>query len=84
MLSAEGGVDVETVAARDPAAISRIHIDPVDGLSQQACREWVRAARIGESVADAVASVLVTLYGAYVDADADLVEVNPLIVTVRR
>ncbi|MYE09565.1 MAG: ADP-forming succinate--CoA ligase subunit beta [Acidimicrobiaceae bacterium] len=81
MLSAEGGVDIETVAARDPDAIARIHIDPVDGLSQPACRQWVQAARITGSAADAVADVLVTLYGAYVDADADLVEVNPLIVT---
>ena len=81
MLSAEGGVDIETVAARDPEAIARIHIDPVDGLTQPECRQWVRAARIGGAVADAVADVLVTLYGAYADADADLVEVNPLIVT---
>ncbi len=81
MLSAEGGVDVETVAARDPDAIARIHIDPVDGLTQPACRQWVKAARIPGSVADAVTDVLVTLYGAYVDADADLVEVNPLILT---
>ncbi len=81
MLSAEGGVDIETVAARDPDAIARIHIDPVDGLTPQECRQWVDAARIPGAVADAVADVLVTLYGAYVDADADLVEVNPLIVT---
>ena len=81
MLSAEGGVDIETVAARDPDAIARIHIDPVDGLSPQACRQWVGAARITAAVADAVADALVILYGAYVDADADLVEVNPLIVT---
>jgi len=81
MLSAEGGVEIETVAERDPGAIARIHIDPVDGLSQQACRQWVEAARIPEAVADAVAAVLETLYRAYVDADADLVEVNPLIVT---
>ena len=81
MLSAEGGVDIETVAALDPDAIARIHIDPVDGLTQPACRQWVRAARIPGSAADAVADVLVTLYGAYVDADADLVEVNPLTVS---
>ena len=81
MLSVEGGVEIETVAARDPDAIARIHIDPVDGLSQQACRQWVRAARIPEAVADALAGDLETLYRAYVNADADLVEVNPLIVT---
>ena len=81
MLSAQGGVDIETVAAEDPGAIARIHIDPVDGLVLEACRQWVRDARIPQAVTDAVASVLVTLYGAYVEADADLVEVNPLIVT---
>ncbi|MCY4663996.1 MAG: ADP-forming succinate--CoA ligase subunit beta, partial [Acidimicrobiaceae bacterium] len=81
MLSVEGGVEIETVAARDPDAIARIHIDPVDGLSEQSCRQWVQTARIPETVAGAVTDVLVTLYGAYVDADADLVEVNPLIVT---
>ena len=81
MLSAEGGVDIETVAASDPGAIARIHIDPVDGLSLDACRQWVRDARIDDAAGDAVASVLETLYRAYVDADADLVEVNPLVVT---
>ena len=81
MLSAEGGVEIETVAERDPDAIARIHIDPVDGLSEQDCRQWVSAARIPEAVAGAVADALETLYRAYVDADADLVEVNPLIVT---
>ena len=81
MLSAEGGVEIETVAERDPDAIARIHVDPVDGLSEQDCRQWVSAARIPEAVAGAVADALVTLYRAYVDADADLVEVNPLIVT---
>ena len=81
MLSAEGGVEIEAVAERDPGAIARIHIDPVDGLSRRACRQWVRAARIPEAVGDAVAAALDTLYRAYVDADADLVEVNPLIAT---
>ncbi len=81
MLSAEGGVEIEAVAARDPEAIARIHIDPVDGLSAEQCRQWVRAARISGTAADAVGDVLAALYRAYVDADADLVEVNPLIVT---
>ena len=80
MLSAEGGVEIETVAAAAPEAVARIHIDPVDGLSPQACRRWVEAARLPEA-ADAVAEALLGLYGVYMDADADLVEVNPLIVT---
>ncbi len=35
MLSAQGGIDIETVAAESPEAIARIHVDPVDGLSEQ-------------------------------------------------
>ncbi len=81
MLSAQGGVDIETVAADDPEAIARIHIDPVDGLSPQQCQQWVQDAQIPAPANAAVAQVLDNLYRAYCEADADLVEVNPLIVT---
>ena len=81
MLSAEGGVEIETVAEENPEAIARIHVDPVDGLSEQACRAWVEAARIPDGASEGVARILPVLYDAYVDADADLAEVNPLILT---
>ncbi len=81
MLSIEGGVEIETVAARDPGAIARIHIDPVDGLSQPECDRWVTASGVRETAAAAVADVLLRLYRVYVDIDADLVEVNPLVLT---
>ncbi len=45
MLSAQGGVEIEQVAEENPDAISRIHVDPVDGLSEAQCR---RVGRIGE------------------------------------
>ena len=38
MLSAQGGVDIEEVAATAPEAIARIHIDPTEGLTAEACR----------------------------------------------
>src|SRR5215470_3047915 len=41
MLSAQGGVDIEGVAAENPEAIARIHIDPVTGLTEAQAREWV-------------------------------------------
>ena len=44
MLSAQGGVDIEQVADENPDAIARIHIDPVEGLTEAACRAWVAAA----------------------------------------
>ena len=46
MLSAEGGVEIETVAEENPDAIAKIWIDPVDGLTEAACREWVAAANL--------------------------------------
>jgi succinyl-CoA synthetase beta subunit len=81
MLSAQGGVEIEQVAADDPEAIARIHVDPVDGLSETACREWVLAAGLNPDATDGAVDVLLKLYQCYVDADADLVEINPLILT---
>lgn len=81
MLSAEGGVEIETVADENPDAIAKIWVDPVDGLSEQACREWVLAANLNPDVTDGAVDMLLKLYTAYVEGDADLVEINPLIVT---
>jgi succinyl-CoA synthetase beta subunit len=80
MLSAQGGVEIEAVAETDPDAIAKIHIDPVDGLSAEACREWVLAAKLNPDVTDGTVDILLKLYRAYVEGDADLVEINPLIV----
>jgi len=80
MLSARGGVDIEAVAAEEPEAIARVHVDPVDGLSDDRCREWVREAKLDEAAQDGVVDVLLELYRAYTDGDADLVEINPLVV----
>ena len=81
MLSAQGGVDIEEVAATDPDAIAKIHVDPVDGLSEAQCRAWVEAAKLDDVATDGAVDILMKLYEAYVDGDADLVEINPLILT---
>jgi succinyl-CoA synthetase beta subunit len=81
MLSARGGVDIEEVAKDEPGAIARLHVDPVDGLSETAAREWVERAKLSPAATDGVVEVVLKLYRAYVDGDADLVEVNPLILT---
>jgi len=81
MLSARGGVDIEQVAAEDPGAIARLHVDPVEGLSPAACRAWVEAANLDGRATEGGVDVLTRLYEAYVDGDADLVEINPLILT---
>lgn len=81
LLSSEGGVDIEQVAADTPEAIARLHIDPLVGLGEEACRAWVEQAGLGADVVPAAADVLVDLYRCYSEGDADLVEVNPLVVT---
>ena len=81
MLSAQGGVEIEQVAEENPDAIARIHVDPVDGLSEARCREWVAAAGLNPAATDGAVDILLKLYRAYTEGDADLVEINPLIFT---
>ena len=79
MLSAEGGVEIETVADENPDAIAKIHIDPVEGLTEANCRAWVEAANLNPEATDGTVDILMKLYTAYVEGDADLCEINPLI-----
>jgi len=81
MLSKEGGVEIETVAEENPDAIAKIWVDPVVGLSEQAVRDWVAAARLPEAAVEGSVDILQKLYTAYTVGDADLVEINPLILT---
>ncbi len=81
MLSARGGVDIEQVAEEEPGAIALIHVDPVDGLSEDVCRAWVEEAKLDARATDGAVDVLTMLYRAYTEGDADLVEINPLILT---
>jgi succinyl-CoA synthetase beta subunit len=81
MLSAEGGVEIETVAETNPDAIAKIWIDPVDGLTPDVAREWVLAAKLNPAATDGAVDILTKLYTAYTEGDADLTEINPLILT---
>ena len=79
MLSAEGGVEIETVAEENPDAIAKIWIDPVDGLTETAARDWVVAAKLDPRATEGAVDILQKLYRAYTEGDADLTEINPLI-----
>jgi succinyl-CoA synthetase beta subunit len=81
MVSAQGGVDIEEVAGRDPGAIARLHVDPSVGLADDDARQLVSAAGLDPAAAAEVAAVLTSLYRCYVEGDADLVEINPLVLT---
>ena len=84
MVSARGGVDIEQVADEDPSAIARLHVDPVDGLSEAGARQLVDEAGLDEEAKQGAVDILQKLYRCYVDGDADLVEINPLILTPER
>lgn len=81
MLSSEGGVEIEVVAAQNPDAVAKIWVDPVVGLSEEVAREWVRAAKLAPEATDGAVDILLKLYRCYIDGDASLTEINPLILT---
>jgi succinyl-CoA synthetase beta subunit len=81
MLSAQGGVEIEEVAATNPEAIAMLHVDPVDGLSLEDARGWVDRAGLDEGARAQAAEILVKLYACYTEGDCDLAEINPLIYT---
>jgi len=81
MVSARGGIDIEQVAAEDPEAIARLHVNPLDGLSIETARELVERAGLDPEARDGAAEIIMKLYECYIDGDADLVEINPLVLT---
>ena len=84
MVSAKGGMDIEAVAAEDPEALVKEHIDPTRPFTAAAARPIIDAAGLDEDVRDAAAEVLAKLAEVASSEDASLIEVNPLIVTAGR
>jgi succinyl-CoA synthetase beta subunit len=81
MLSAAGGMDIEQVAAERPDELARLHIDPLIGFQPHHARWLAFHAKIDPEAMKGVIDVLDRLYRAFVDLDAMLMEVNPLIWT---
>ncbi len=81
MLSRMGGMDVEEIAEKDPKAMARLHVDPLVGFQAFHGRRLAFEAGIAEDVVRPVGSLLERLYEAFIEEDAMLVEVNPLLVT---
>jgi succinyl-CoA synthetase beta subunit len=81
MASREGGMEIEQLAVERPEALARIPVDALDGIDAAKAAEIVAAAKFPAEVADAVADVIVKLWGVFVAEDATLVEVNPLVKT---
>ncbi|HEY8502099.1 MAG TPA: ADP-forming succinate--CoA ligase subunit beta, partial [Solirubrobacterales bacterium] len=84
MVSAKGGMDIEAVAAEDPDALVKRHVDPTRPFDAAAAREIVADAGLAEDALDQAAEALVKLEEVAREEDATLIEVNPLIVTSDR
>jgi succinyl-CoA synthetase beta subunit len=81
MASADGGMDIEEVAAKTPERIHRVHIEPGVGLVPFEARQLGFAIGLDGSQVNKAVKLMTALYAAFVATDASLVEINPLVVT---
>lgn len=81
MVSPRGGMDIEAVAGQEPAAVLRLLIDPLVGLNQFQVNRMVKFLGIEGRAGRQAGVLLQRMYRLYVDYDATLVEVNPLVTT---
>jgi succinyl-CoA synthetase beta subunit len=82
MLTTEGGVEIEQVAEENPEALARLHIDPLEGYQPYQARRLIYGARIDDpDEQKQIVAIVEKLYRCFVESDAMLTEINPLIVT---
>ena len=81
MASSEGGMDIEEVAAHTPEKIHKVWIDPVKGLTDAECDDVSRKIGVPEAALAESRASLQGLYRAFVEKDAMLAEINPLVLT---
>ncbi len=81
MVSSEGGMDIEEVAAHTPEKIHTLFIDPMQGLLDQQAREMAAKMGVPETLLDQARVLLQGLYRAFDETDASLAEINPLVLT---
>ena len=79
--SAAGGMDIEEVAAKTPDKILREHVDPATGVLPFQARKLAFAMGLDAGPAGKMVKVLEAIYKAFVETDASLIEINPLILT---
>ena len=77
--SAEGGMNIEEVAQHSPEKILTYFVDPADGLTDKQAAELAAGIGIPEASIDRAVILLKGMYNCYMETDATLVEVNPLI-----
>jgi succinyl-CoA synthetase beta subunit len=82
MFTTQGGIEIEQVAVESPEALVRLHVDPLVGFQPWVARRLVYGAGVEDpSEQKQIAAIVEKLYRAFVEFDAMLCEINPLIVT---
>ena len=81
MCSAQGGMDIETLAREHPEALARVGLDPKVGIDEDVAAQILGQAGFSRSMIDKISPVLIRLWDTYRGEDATLVEVNPLVLT---
>ncbi len=82
MFTREGGIEIEEVAARDPAAIVRLHVEPLEGYQPWHGRRLVFGAGVSDpGEQKQIQHIAARLYECFVSCDSMLCEINPLVVT---
>ncbi|MCB1185638.1 ADP-forming succinate--CoA ligase subunit beta [bacterium] len=81
IISAAGGVDIEEVAASTPEKITKVNIDPTVGIQDYEIRQAVYMSGVDTSKARAIASFIDKLYDCFMATDAEMAEINPLVIT---
>ena len=79
MASSEGGMDIEEVAHNTPEKILKEFVDPLVGLTDAQAENLARGIGVPEASQDKAAELIKKLYTCYMDTDASLAEINPLI-----
>lgn len=79
MASSEGGMDIEEVAASTPEKIIKVFVNPLVGLTDADAAKLAQGIGVPEASQAQAKAVLQSLYKVYIDTDASLVEINPLI-----
>jgi len=80
LISSEGGVEIEEVAARSPEKIIKVTVDPVVGLVPYQVRKLINGAGLNQYAKD-VHKIIQALYTVFIENDCSLVEINPLVET---
>jgi succinyl-CoA synthetase beta subunit len=81
MASTEGGVDIEEVAREHPQKIIKIHVDPLAEFMPYLARDIARKMRVSGALIPGIGSFIFKLYHVFQKYDANLAEINPLVVT---